>query len=48
MTIYRVYESKWGDVSEVKIYLNEDAALRDFKARNSIYTHMDEEEVITE
>lgn len=46
MIIYRVYESKWGDVSEVRVYSNKEDALKEVKLRNSLYTHLDEEELI--
>lgn len=48
ITIYRVYESNYGEVCRVKVYLNEQTALNDFKARNTCYAHMDEEELIEE
>lgn len=48
MTIYRVYDSWWGEDSNVKYYLREETALEDYQNRGHSSCYMDAETVITD
>ncbi len=48
MTIYVVYDSAWGEDSNVKYYLREETALEDYRTRLHAPRYIDIEIVITD
>ncbi len=46
MIIYRVYDSSWGEENNVRYYLKEETARKDYESRQNSNCHMDSEDVI--